>query len=438
VSWFAVHNTSMSNRNRLISGDNKGYAGVLFEREQGADYSERSFVAAFAQSNEGDVTPNVTPPDGRGGDEVAATERSGRAQYEAARRLFAAASDAVGAPVDFRHTFVAFDRLATAQGRTCPSAVGVSMLAGAEDGPGVGEEGVSCAVLERTHPLLALATGCFGGSSGCQAEKPPAVRMGLMRPPWSPEVLPLQVLRVGSLAIVGVPFEMTTMAGRRLRETVAARLGPAGVKTVVVAGLANAYAGYVATREEYAAQHYEGASTHFGPWTLAALLQQLDGLAAAMAAHAPVPAGPSPRDLGRQQVELVTGARVDALPDGARFGDVVTDARAAYAPGEVVSVRFQAADPGRDLRLQGSYLAVERRRGADWAVVARDRDWETTVRWEPMGPARDGGRAFRATVEWHVPPGTSGTYRIRFEGTALPRGGRPAAFTGTSREFDVR
>ena len=34
---------------------------------------------------------------------------------------------------------------------------------------------------------------------------------------------------------------------------------------VVVAGPSNTYAHYVATREEYSVQRYEGASTIFGP-----------------------------------------------------------------------------------------------------------------------------------------------------------------------------
>jgi neutral ceramidase len=69
VSWFAVHCTSMNNTNRLVSGDNKGYASYLFEREMnnllygedgtytGSTWRSRAekgdlFVAAFAQSNE--------------------------------------------------------------------------------------------------------------------------------------------------------------------------------------------------------------------------------------------------------------------------------------------------------------------------------------------------------------------------------------------------
>lgn len=33
INWFAVHCTSMNNTNKLISGDNKGYASMLFERD---------------------------------------------------------------------------------------------------------------------------------------------------------------------------------------------------------------------------------------------------------------------------------------------------------------------------------------------------------------------------------------------------------------------
>lgn len=38
ISWFAVHGTSMNNTNRLISGDNKGYAAQLFEKQMNPAY----------------------------------------------------------------------------------------------------------------------------------------------------------------------------------------------------------------------------------------------------------------------------------------------------------------------------------------------------------------------------------------------------------------
>lgn len=65
VNWFAVHGTAMNNTNGLVSGDNKGYSSYLFERmmngntEQGALPGMGPFVAAFAQANEGDCSPNT-------------------------------------------------------------------------------------------------------------------------------------------------------------------------------------------------------------------------------------------------------------------------------------------------------------------------------------------------------------------------------------------
>lgn len=59
----------MNNKNRLISGDNKGYASYLFERRMngvgnstngGSQGTARGdFVAAFGQSNLGDISPNT-------------------------------------------------------------------------------------------------------------------------------------------------------------------------------------------------------------------------------------------------------------------------------------------------------------------------------------------------------------------------------------------
>ena len=42
---------------------------------------------------------------------------------------------------------------------------------------------------------------------------------------WSPTVVDTQLLSVGQVAVVAVPGEFTTMAGRRLRETVQEVMG---------------------------------------------------------------------------------------------------------------------------------------------------------------------------------------------------------------------
>src|SRR3546814_13519986 len=74
------------------------------------------------------------------------------------------------------------------------------------------------------------------------------------------------------------------MSGRRLRKTVLDALSPVGVDTVIIAGLSNDYLHYMATREEYSAQMYEGSSTYAGPWQLAATQQEARKLALTLAA----------------------------------------------------------------------------------------------------------------------------------------------------------
>ena len=95
-------------------------------------------------------------------------------------------------------------------------------------------------------------------------------------------MLPVQLVTIGTVAIAGVPAEFTSTAGRRIKDQVRSVLG-SGVTHVAVSNYTNGYSGYVTTAEEYAAQHYEGASTLYGPNTLEAYELVVRGLAAAVA-----------------------------------------------------------------------------------------------------------------------------------------------------------
>lgn len=60
LTWFPVHGTSMLGNNTHVSGDNKGVAAVMFEKNIASDDSAADdFVAGFSQANVGDTTPNV-------------------------------------------------------------------------------------------------------------------------------------------------------------------------------------------------------------------------------------------------------------------------------------------------------------------------------------------------------------------------------------------
>jgi neutral ceramidase len=77
--------------------------------------------------------------------------------------------------------------------------------------------------------------------------------------------MPVQVLRIGPAVLVGLPFEVTVEAGRRVQQSVAAVMGPAGIDRVAVSSLANEQFCYLTTPEEYSLQRYEGGNTLYGP-----------------------------------------------------------------------------------------------------------------------------------------------------------------------------
>lgn len=448
VNWFAIHPTSLGNTNKLISGDSKGYASYLFEKEKGTSYSaENTFVAAFAQTNSGDVSPNILWGYPNGVDDFGHMVTIGERQYIKAEELYSTASEALEAGVDYRHQYVDFSTesiepdfmpVGMGAGNTCSAAIGFSMLAGStEDGKGIDiQEGV-------TYPYEGtIGTNVFPWSftvmpedQACHDEKPIALPMGRIRPqgiPLTPEVLPVQIIRIGNLALVGLPTEITTMAGRRLRETVRQALG-GSVDYVVIAAVSNAYAGYMTTREEYAMQHYEGASTHFGPYALNAFQQRFFGIASDMAADRASDAGPTPRDIKDDQVVNTLGVVFDDKPLFKRFGDVITQANASYNQTETVKVVFWGAHPRNDLRIQGSYLVVEKNTAVGYIPVAHDWDPETVYHWQRSGIANS-----KVTITWAIPEGTPpGQYRIRhfgnwksgWTGAISPYEGRSRVFT---------
>src|SRR5581483_438143 len=111
ITWFPTHGTSMTNRNCLISSDNKGYAAYHWERVvNGVDYlgvDVPDFLAAFAQTNAGDMSPNLNrrPGSGPTEDEFANTRIIGERQYAAAASLVDAGAP-VGGGVDARLTYI--------------------------------------------------------------------------------------------------------------------------------------------------------------------------------------------------------------------------------------------------------------------------------------------------------------------------------------------
>lgn len=446
INWFATHCASLTNENHLISGDNKGAAAYFWEHDvEGVRYLDVApgFVAAFPQTNSGDMSPNLLLEPGMGptDDEFENTRIIGERQVAAARTAFAAAEPMASVTVDSRVMYLdmanqVVDGRFTPDGRqrrTAPACVGAAMSAGStEDGPAIPifPEGTRNPMVDALGGMNAPVPDWLADA---QAPKLVLVAVGLMPPDgWVPHVLKIQIVRIGDVYVVGGPAEFTIVSGLRIRRTVAAELG-VDLEQVIFQGYANSYSSYCTTPEEYEAQQYEGGSTLFGRNTLPAYQQGYAQLAAAMHSGTDVPRGPAPRDMSAYQPYFGPQVPVDAPLAGTQFGDVLVQPAATAAAGTQVAVEFVTGHPKNNLHRGGTFFEVQRQDGDRWTRYADDGDWSTKFRWR-----REGSNASVARITWDVPDGTpAGRYRIQHFGDRLGADGSVTPFTGTSATFTI-
>lgn len=460
LSWFAVHPTTLTFNNTLVSADHKGFAALEMEKRlQERDDTADDFVAAFAQSNCGDVTGNLNLDNtGPGADDYDSARIIGERQLDAAIEIYESASEALRGGVDYRLAAVDFtdvevggDFTGSGLQQTCFPAWGYSFAAGStEDGGGhpLFMEGM----LERNETLDVLTEAVVRPPPitdelrACHAPKP------ILYPKAQQDPLPIGVAKLGQLALVFIPSEATTMSGRRMRDTIRGVFGDE-VKYVVIAGYSNDYAGYITTPEEYAAQQYEGGHTLFGPWTLPAFQQELDRLAQSMADESAIPAGPDQGDRRGTVDSSPLGNDFDEPPETASFGDVATPSGASYAPGATMALSFWTGHPDNALRPGAPYVEIQRLVDSSWSTVVTEADWSTQVQWtqqgrvippyDPLdpfaGPPPPINEAFTASIRWQIPSDAeSGTYRVLFHGSELRETDlEPRTFTEESPEFTI-
>jgi len=502
INWFAVHPTSDALSEYglggiPISGDNKGYASYLFERFKAADAPNDSeaFVSSFMQADEGDIFTQLyfdnddlraeKDADLPANEPSPVTVANGLAQLNRALSLYDNANQPLSGPVDYRFGYVQMDAVTVSDPvvlaslnhpasmdadpkRTCSASMGISFPA-AGHGAQPGEQGlftpagVNCSDPDAADAVIqdfmngaggnapaftfAYAVGCnfqnvpplSGVDLSCQADKPVLFVFG---PPVnaSANILPFQIFRIGNLAILGLPWEITTMAGRRLRDTLLDVLKVDGVDFAVITGLANDYVSYLTTREEYALQMYEAASNQFGPWSLAAVQQETRRLAIDMVTGAATIPGPTPPRTSPDLIQTLPPQGGDQAPPGSSFGAIVTQSADEYAPGDTVRVVFQASGPNSDLKTNGSFLFIEQQdSNGDWQTIAIDADPETSFVWQSdsFEPQFNASTTSTAEILWRIPRNQPpGNYRIRFEGVAN-QASVLTDYAGKSQEFII-
>jgi len=475
LNWYAVHPTSMNNTNHFISSDNKGAASIMFEKTVDPEslVGQSQFVAAFASSNLGDVSPNILGPRcidtglpcdvehstcnnrtqmciafGPGKDMFDSTRIIAERQFNAAYDLFANvdASEELSGPVAAGHQWVDMSDYSVSLEdgstvKTCKPALGYSFAAGTTDGPG--EFDFTQGDLTG-NPFWDFISGLLKDPSpeqeACHAPKPILLDTGeLMFPyPWHPTSVDTQILRIGQLAILAVPGEFTTMSGRRLREAVAATAANMNQDMkVVIAGLSNTYTHYIATWEEYQKQRYEAASTIYGPHTLAAYIQQYTRLMESMLSGVELERGPPAPNLFDDQLSFVPGVVMDNPPPGLHFGDCTQQPPAVVSPGNVVSASFVSGHLRNNLMLEKTFLTLERQlTSGEWEVVATDAEWETKIEWHRTNVIL-GESEVTISVDIPADQDSEGVYRIGHMGYwhSILRGN--TYYEGWSQPFTV-
>nr|WP_083472771.1 neutral/alkaline ceramidase [Kibdelosporangium phytohabitans] len=444
INWFATHNTSMTNANTLISPDNKGYAAYQWEHDdQGVRYLEDKpgFVAAFPNTNAGDMSPNLNlkPGSGPTEDQVDNTRIIGERQNRKAQQVYNGPRTEITGAVDYRMRFVdmgnvAVDGKHTPDGKpatTCSGVVGASTMAGSvEDGPALPgfTEGMQSPWKKLFEPLQTQVPQWL---RDCQYPKASLVPTGLIGA--TPNVLPVQLVKIGQLHLVAVPGEVTIVAGLRIRRSVAQELG-VPLDNVLIQGYANDYSQYVTTPEEYDLQQYEGGSTLFGRNTTPAYQQEFGKLAAALRSGTALPAGPVPGRPPFTGINLQTGVVFDDKNPAHAFGQVLTQPKASYQAGQSATAVFVTGHPKNNLRRNGTFLEVQRLANGTWTRHADDGDWSTRYEWKRAGVANS-----EATITWTIPAGTpAGTYRIVHNGDWKSGWtGAITSFSGTTTAFTV-
>ena len=469
LNWFAVHGTSMNSSNHLISGDNKGYASYLMERYWNGNATltgTGKFVAAFASTNLGDVSPNTAGPHcidtgepcddgdttnatcrghrekcrstGPGKDMFESTQIIGELQYAHSINLTLDQQQQriLHGDVAYRHSFIDMSNVTIVLPNnnvvhTCPAALGYSFAAGTTDGPGQYpfEQGTNTSnhFLDVMGGFLSVPTK---EQIQCQAPKPILLNVGQTSFPyqWLPSIIPISIFRIGQLFILNVPAEFTTMAGRRLRNAVNQSIMDNGYDQepiIVIAGLANSYSSYVTTREEYDGQRYEAASTLYGPHTLAAYIQEFQRLVNDLLTGKNSTTSVGPRDQTYHLLSLDSTypsmLSMDTIGIGRRFGSLVTDTKEVYNVGDTAFALFRSANPRNNIRAGGTFVTIDALNETDgtWHTRYVDGDWCTQYHWKGGWSSERfyWGNSF-ANITWAIPEDTpSGMYRICHYGT---------------------
>ena len=406
LSIFAIHGTGIPSANRHYDSDLHGLISKQIEPalSSGIGAAHKSFVHLFANGSEGDVTA-------MGASTRCALPTPG-ASIDSTKTVIAAAShDWTPIPADSADACMSRSKQRM---REVASVIVPRFLAEFSNAPPrdsmfsiarafrtiqPGFEDGFCPVPRVGYPTLA---GPADGHTRYALASLGYIRegitdSGLALNPWTichrpkriflgavgqevlqwvsplPMEAQLGVLRLGDRIVATLPAEVTTTSGGRIKDAIAARLG-INRANVAVIPVVNGYLNYVATREEYQAQRYEGSSTIYGPNSAQAFQNQLVDLAGHLRSE-----GASPR-VRRDGVftRSPLSTRVGWGPQDGPESVARSVSRSSCSNGRAV-VEWIDQWPGRMLRAPFPLIELQSSSALGWQTIARDDDLDLEV-----------------------------------------------------------
>ena len=258
----------------------------------------------------------------------------------------------------------------------------------------------------------------------------------------SPYNARVQVIRINDLALAGVPGEATIEMGRRIERSILGADAAAAQATktkpifnnAIVVGLANDYASYFPTQQEYEAYHYEGSFSLFGQQTGNVLKARLFHLAELMQEGQPVE--PCTTDMVRACFQPPDSAAPTMTPEpltpDVNAGTIEAQPAATERFG-VASFAWTGGGPGAEWNQGNPMVQLQSQdRNGNWQTVYTDLDTEVLVHYEKTDGVNHWKASFDTTKDF-----ATGTYRFVVNGHYATGPSATVPYSLTSNTFQV-
>ena len=268
-SLFGVHGTLIPSGNELYDSDLHGRVSSYLENWEG-----NGFIHLFANSASGDVSPDY-PLEVRCNDQSCLpVAKKFVAEYS--KKMALIVKKKLDEPFKkekefkIKPLYKSVDFLNDPTLDLCEHArIGTSGTVGAEDGRTHFYHWNPTGLMEFTWMGFEEGGSAIHQSSSCHSPKRVLfdwIQRFVVDPDGFPRYGEFQVLRLGEMVLGSVPLEITTELSYRIQEGIKKALKEKGepIHFLDLITMANGYAHYATTKEEYREQHYEGGMTVYG------------------------------------------------------------------------------------------------------------------------------------------------------------------------------